>query len=195
MGNQEPQPLARRLVGETFALIAKQCDPCAAFGCSVQIDADVVDPAPRLDQLFIKSRLLKVGVRHDRRRAEDLTDVEHKIGAGHGVERPVFLDIELTILRVGAELVGYAQGALRVREESWVNSPPADAPTKAPILGRMAFHESALRAASGNAADQLEQNRVRIHDHASAGVRSTRNMRPPKPCVEIELVDTWSASN
>ena len=47
--NQEPQPLARRLVGETFALMAKQREPCVAFGRSVEIDADVVDPTLRPD--------------------------------------------------------------------------------------------------------------------------------------------------
>ena len=64
--NQKPQPLARRLVGETFALMAKQRETCVAFGRSVEIDNDVVDPALRPDTLLIEARLQKLGMRHDR---------------------------------------------------------------------------------------------------------------------------------
>jgi hypothetical protein len=164
--NQEPQPLARRLVGETFALMAKQGEPGVAFGRSVEIDADVVDPALRPDPLLVKARMQKLGMRHDRRGAEDFTDVEHEIGAGHRVERQVFLDIELAVIGVGAELVDYAHAPSRGIMHEKAARRSAD---KGPDLGQNGVPGLRNQCGIVNPADQLKQGFVQVHAQAPPG--------------------------
>src|ERR1700749_1003543 len=100
---------------------------------------------------------------HDRRRAEDFTNIEHEISAGHRVEKHVFLSVKPPVVVVSRELVDDVHICSRrvMHEKAACGCTDKSANPRQNVIPGFRIQRAVI-----DLANQREQILVRIHTQA-----------------------------